>query len=139
MDWNGNTITSSAIYHYPSQTRILSNEDILVADGTGSLTELSPSGVVIQNYGLSQWATSLAISEDGSIFYGRPDGYSHITTSGSEISTIIDERIDSIEYLPWGNLLVSSWEGNFIKEVTLEGVLVWSIDFDGPFNIRYIK
>jgi hypothetical protein len=140
VDWNGNSLITVERFHFPFQTRRLNNDAILIADGTGRLTELTPGGEIARTIGLSNWATSIAISEDGSIFYGRPDGYSHISATGAELSMIRDVRIESIDYLPWGNLIIAAWvSDNFIKEVTSSGIEVWSIPLDKPRNVRFIE
>lgn len=137
MDWQGKVTKSLAQFHYPFQTRRMYNGNLLIADGTGTLTIINPSGQVVGTITMSQWAEAIAPSEDGTIFVGRPDGFAHIKSTGEEISLVKEQRVNSIEQLPWGNLLIASYSGNFIREVTPNGTTVWAINIPQPTSVRW--
>ena len=85
----------------------MGNGDLLIADGTGSLTEIKPSGKVVRKNRCLNRLRRLRHRQMGLIFVGRPDGFAQIRDTGEEISLVEGQRVNSIEILPSGNLLIA--------------------------------
>lgn len=145
IDWQGNMIALVEGFHYPMETRYMSNGNLIIADGTSQLTIVTTAGEIVQTIGLSDWASAVCPLSNGTIFVGTPDGLIWIDGDGKELEVIDGQRVNSIEQLPWGNLLIIVQSNHIaddgivtpnsiIKEVSSHGDAVWAIEFETLTN-----